>query len=109
MDISPFFITDEYGYSLCLDTGSDFCRDVFTSRADEGFEGSGYDWDALAAQFLNECMPYLIQYIIFDSEAGMFCAMSEDREVLEDLAKGLLELCVDKDRLADILSRAEHI
>ncbi|MBQ5316587.1 MAG: hypothetical protein J6I96_03430 [Oscillospiraceae bacterium] len=109
MDISPFFITDEYGYSLCLDTGEGFCREIFAAREHEGFEGSGYDWDALVAQYLNECMPYLIQYVIFDSEAGMFCAMSEDREVLEDLAKGLIELSQDKDRMADIFSRAEHI
>ena len=59
-------------------------QEVFDTRADEGFEGSGYDWSSLAQVFLGECCPDLKEKINFDPEADMFCACSADRDALAD-------------------------
>ena len=109
MDISPFYITEDEGYSLCLVTDGTFHPELFELRADEGFEGNGYDVEAIAVQYLNECAQYLIRDIIFDSEEGMFVAMSEEKEPLIDLAEGLTELFADEERSRDLFSRAEII
>ncbi|MBQ7990232.1 MAG: hypothetical protein IJ080_07715 [Oscillospiraceae bacterium] len=109
MNIEPFYIVEEEGFALCLETDGTFHPELFALRADEGFEGNGYDVEAVAVQYLNECAPYLIRDIIFDSEAGMFVAMSEEREPLEDLAEGLCELFADEEKAKDLFSRAEII
>lgn len=77
-EIAPFFWTEfENEFSVCLNVG-EYLQDVFDSRADEGFKGSGYDWENLAMVFIEEKIPDLIDKVEFDSEAGMFCALSKD-------------------------------
>ena len=109
MDISPFYIIEEEGFALCLITDGTFHPELFASRADEGFEGNGYDVEAIAVQYLNECAPYLIRDIIFDSEDDEFFALCEERAPLDDLAEGLTELFADEERSKDLFSRAELI
>ena len=57
-DIAPFMWVDHDNgtCSVILYVGN-YLVDVFETRADEGFEGSGYDWNSLALVFLEEKMP----------------------------------------------------
>jgi hypothetical protein len=82
--LKPFMIVDHSGksWSVILNAGS-YKADVFETRADEGFEGSGYDWASLAAVYLEEKLPELEGIVRFDPEADMFCAYSGNQEALE--------------------------
>ena len=52
--IEPFFWVDhDESASVCLNVG-EYLQDVFDGRADDGFEGNGYDRASLAQVFLNE-------------------------------------------------------
>ncbi len=97
--------------SFLLDIDDDIISEyesMFASREEEGFEGNGYDWEAIAVVYLNECAPELIPLLDFDSEAGMFCVYGEE-EPLTRFAEGFSEVAKDRDRLADLFSRAECI
>ncbi len=49
--ISPFFWSEcDNSASVCLEVGS-YRNEIFEARAEEGFEGSGYDWASLARVF----------------------------------------------------------
>ena len=106
-EIVPFLWVDhEDSASVCLNVG-EYIQDVFDTRADEGFEGSGYDWESLAQVFLKEKMPELIEKVNFDSEASMFCAYSEDKTALKDFIVGFKTACENKALITDLFSRAE--
>lgn len=47
----------------------------YYSRADEGFEGNGYDWASLASAYVDKQLPELVDIVKFDPEADMFCAL----------------------------------
>jgi len=106
--IKPFrFIDHDSGrVSLILNVGS-YKEEIFQTRAEEGFEGNGYDWGSLAAVFLEERMPQLADRIRFDPEADMFCAYSDNREALQSFAIGFKEACEDDAVIRDLFSRAE--
>ena len=58
--IKPFFwIEHENSVSVCLNVG-EYKAEIFQAREDEGFEGNGYDWGALAKVFLEEQKTELI-------------------------------------------------
>lgn len=82
-------------------------QEVFDTRANEGFEGSGYDWESLALVFLTEMCPYLQDKIDFDPEAGMFCAYSKDKDALADFILQFKKACEDRSLILDLFSRAE--
>lgn len=106
-EIAPFFwVGYQGGASVCLNAG-EYLQDVFAVRADEGFQGSGYDWESLAEIFLQEALPDLIDKIKFDSEAGMFSAYSNDVEALQKFACRFKNACEDKPFLLDLFQRAE--
>lgn len=105
--LSPFiWVEHASSVSVILNAG-EYKADLFAERADEGFEGSGYDWGSLAAVFLTEDMPELQAAVRFDPEAGMFCAYSSDREALYRFAAGFKAACEDDGRIRDLFSRAE--
>ncbi|WP_427107990.1 immunity 51 family protein [Lysinibacillus xylanilyticus] len=106
--LAPFFLVDHDGgsASLCLDVG-EYKQEVFETRADEGFEGGGYDWGSLAIVFLEEKMPELKGIVNFDSEASMFCAYSSDKKALEKFAISFKNTCEDESTITDLFSRAE--
>lgn len=107
--INPFFWVEyDEGTSVCLYAG-EYCSEVFDERADEGFTGNGYDWESLAMVFLNEKMSELEGIIDFDSEAGMFCAFSSDKEALKNFILLFKALCEDKQLMKEFLFRAELI
>ncbi len=94
------------GASVCLNVGT-YLQEVFDTCAEEGFEGSGYDWESLAKVFLEEKCPSLREKIGFDPEASMFCAYSKDKEALADFILQFQAACEDKPLILDLFSRAE--
>ncbi|MGE7941472.1 immunity 51 family protein [Lysinibacillus xylanilyticus] len=106
--IAPFFWVDRDSdsASLCLYVG-EYKQEIFDTRADEGFEGGGYDWESLAIVFLEEKMPELKGIVNFDSEASMFCAYSSDKKALEKFAISFKNTCEDESTITDLFSRAE--
>lgn len=85
----------------------EYIPDIFDSRAEEGFEGNGYDWESLANVFLQEECPELENKIHFDSESSMFVAYSQDAESLKKFILYFKETCENKDKILDLFSRAE--
>lgn len=106
-EIAPFiWVEHEASASVCLDVG-EYLQEVFRTRAEEGFEGIGYDWQSLAKVFLHEKLPDFVEKVKFDSEAGMFCAYSEDTGALQEFVLGFKNACENKDVILDLFSRAE--
>ena len=105
--LKPFFwVEGDTSVSLCLNV-SEFKAEVFDSRADEGFEGNGYDWGSLARVFMDEKTPHLAEDIDFDPEADMFVAYSKSPEALEEFALDFRAMCDDDEMIQDLFSRAE--
>ena len=72
-------------YSLTLDQ-SNFDKNIFTSRASDGITGTGYDYESLFRTFITGKLPHLSREFYYDSEAGMFCAYSDNKKSIEELA-----------------------
>lgn len=107
MEITPFFwVEHEETASVCLNVG-EYLQEIFDTRAEEGFEGGGYDWGSLAQVFLEEECSGLQDKISFDPEASMFCACSKDKEALADFILRFKRACEDKPLILDLFSRAE--
>nr|WP_277468312.1 MULTISPECIES: immunity 51 family protein [unclassified Paenibacillus] len=106
--MAPFKLISQAngGMSVILVVGS-YRQELFASRADEGFEGNGYDWASLAAVFLEEQMPQLQEQIHFDPEADMFCAYSSDGVALKAFITGFKRACENEELIRDLFSRAE--
>ena len=105
--IAPFFWVDhDESASVCLNVG-EYLQDVFDGRADDGFEGNGYDWASLAQVFLDEKCSHLLGKVDLDPEGSMFCAYSEDAEALVEFILKFKEACEDRELIADLFSRAE--
>jgi tetratricopeptide (TPR) repeat protein len=107
-ELAPFTLVshDNGSVSLILSVGG-YKNDIFEARAEEGFEGNGYDWASLAAVFLEEKMPELAATIHFDPEAGMFAAYTSDKEAMASFAKGFKQACENDALIRDLFSRAE--
>ncbi len=105
--IAPFFLVEhETSASICLEVG-DYKVDLFELRADDGFEGNGYDWESLATVFLKEQVPHLVDIVDFDSEASMFCAYSSNKDALIEFILKFKDACENKELIEDLFSRAE--
>jgi hypothetical protein len=110
--IEPFSWLDhgEGLFSLTLYTcfrESSYKDEVFATRADEGFAGTGYDWDVLSYVFLEEKLPELKDKIEYDSENNMFCVYSRDKEALQKFALEFKAACEDDTLIKDLFSRAK--
>ena len=106
-EITPFFwIEHEESASVCLNVG-EYLQEIFDTRADEGFEGNGYDWGSLAQVFLDEQCLDLQEKICFDPEGSMFCVYSKDKNALADFVLRFKKACEDKSFILDLFSRAE--
>jgi hypothetical protein len=106
--IKPFFWVEHENesISLCLDAG-EYKSEIFESRADEGFEGNGYDWASLALVFINEKMPDVKKFLNFDPEGGMFCVYSSNKDALKKFALEFKDACENNSLIMDLFSRAE--
>ncbi|WP_230661656.1 immunity 51 family protein [Psychrobacter sp. I-STPA10] len=108
--IAPFFwVEHDSSVSLCMGDVGDYKMDIFDSRAEEGFEGNGYDWASLASVFIEEKHPEWQEIINFDPEAGMFSAYTEieNKETLKAFALAFKQLCEDEQTMLDLFTRAE--
>ena len=106
-EITPFFwVEHEESASVCLNVG-EYLQEIFDARADEGFEGNGYDWGSLAQVFFDEQCSDLREKIDFDPEGSMFCAYSKDKNALADFILRFKKACEDKPLILDLFSRAE--
>lgn len=105
--IAPFrWVEHEGSASVVLEAGN-FRPEIFATRADEGFEGGGYDWASLAQVFLDERQPGLREVVQFDPEASMFCAYSSDASALRTFVTSFKATCEDDAVIQDLFSRAE--
>ncbi|MFD0589367.1 Imm51 family immunity protein [Paenibacillus sp. GCM10027627] len=106
--VSPFGLVSHSNgsISMILNVGK-YKDEIFQTRAEEGFEGNGYDWGSLAAVFLEEKMPHLVDIVRFDPEASMFAAYSDNREAILHFAIAFKEACEDDSFIKDLFSRAE--
>ena len=105
--IAPFswIALDDGIASVTLYTRERYKEEMFKTRKDEGFSGSGYDWESLAMQFIQENVPDLQQVISFDSEHLMFCAYSSDEDALKRFIFMFKEACENDAAITDIFSR----
>jgi hypothetical protein len=91
------------GYSLWLEAGTtdvdDFIREL-------GHEANGYFWEGVAELLVASEAPSLAERFSPDPEGGAFCAYSDDRAVLEDLAARLYKVATDKARLRQLVELA---
>jgi len=105
--IAPFFWSEhDNSASVCLEVGG-YRNEIFEAHAEEGFEGSGYDWASLAKVFLEEKQPQLIGTVKFDPEGSMYCAYSSDKEALKQFAIAFKEAVEDEALVHDLFSRAK--
>lgn len=105
--IHPFFwVEHDDSFSVCLEAGA-YKSEIFETRAEEGFEGNGYDWVSLALIFLQEQKPELKSLVKFDPEAGMFCAYASDAGALQDFILSFKTACEDETLIQNLFSRAE--
>lgn len=106
-NIKPFFwVVHENSFSACLNAGT-FKPEIFQTRADEGFEGNGYDWASLAKVFLKEQYADLTGQIKFDPEAAMCCVYSSNPDALKAFIIAFKEACENETLIQDVFSRAE--
>ena len=107
MKIQPFFwVESKMTASVCLSVG-EYKAEIFQAREDEGFEGNGYDWGALAKVFLEEQKTELIEIIKFDPEADMFCVYSSNPDALKSFIIAFKETCENETLIQDLFLRAE--
>jgi hypothetical protein len=89
--INPFGLVAHNSGSISMILGvGKYQTEIFQTRAEEGSEGNGYDWGSLAAVFLEEKMPHLVDFIRFDPEAVLSFAIAfkvacEDDSLMKDL------------------------
>ncbi|GAB5533783.1 MAG: hypothetical protein Rubg2KO_00320 [Rubricoccaceae bacterium] len=103
----PFILIDEDFRSLILsDTHMVSKQHIFHERADEGWEGNGYDWTSIAYVLLDEDLSDLKGKVSFDPEAGMLSAQGS-LEALKTFATEMQNVYNDDARIRDLLSRAE--
>ena len=106
--IEPFkWASGEEQYTFYLNVANGYLAEIFAKRAEDGFLGNGYDWEALAEIFLAEIYEGEDDSFEFDSEADTFVIYSEDGKSLSDFALAFKDACEDKELIADLFSRAE--
>jgi len=105
--IAPFTWDEHDGVaSVSLYTSHKYKKELFLTRENEGFLGSGYDWESLAKRFIQEEMPELQEVIDFDPEYMMFYAFSSDRDSLKRFILQFKEACEDNAVIVGIFSKA---
>lgn len=109
--IKPFHwieqTNSEFSLVLYVEDYSEKDELIFNTRADEGFEGNGYDWCAIAIVLIDEKLPELKNSLKFNPESDMFCVFSQDREALSMFAISFKEVCDNNTIMLDLFSRAK--
>ncbi|GAA2860033.1 hypothetical protein GCM10010443_22950 [Actinoplanes cyaneus] len=100
IEIEP---TESGGYSLWLEAGT---TDVDEIIHELGHEANGYFWEGVAELLVASEAPSLAGRFSPDPEGGAFCAYSDDRAVLEDLAARLHKVATEESRLRQLVDLA---
>jgi hypothetical protein len=95
--------TESGKYSLWLEAGT---TDVDGVIRELGHTANGYFWESVAELLAASEAPSLAGQFAPDSEAGAFCAYSDDRAALEDLAARLRKVTADEARLRQLVDLA---
>jgi len=95
--------TENSSYSLISSSFQEF----ETTFVKCGYEGGGYDWEAVARQTIRSLAPQLEKSINFDSEASMFCAYGEDKDALQELKKNLVDVFTSSELLKKTIQEAD--
>lgn len=106
MDFKPFiFCPSSNGIDASLIL-TDFEKSyIFEERADEGWEGNGYDWASIIDVLIQERMTEFKDKIKFDPEGSMFSAYGKTLDI-KAFGEKLLPLYNDDNILRDALKRA---
>ncbi len=107
-DLSPFKLSE-------IADGEDVTYYLSTSAFEEyeeafqecGYEGGGYDWEAIARQVIRAMAPDLEGRVRFDPEGSMFTAYGSDRDALLELAAKMQQVLADKQMLVDTINAAD--
>ena len=100
--IAPFRWLSEPGcYTLYLDAGL-LGNDSF---AKHNMSGSGYDWEKVAAAFLDAHFSFLKGKVTFDCEADLFSMYSKTKKPLRDFALAFRNAVSDADAFEELLGR----
>lgn len=91
-------------YSVTVDDLEEL-QYIFEGIEDEP-EGSGYDWEAIAKEFIKANFPDAKRKIKFDSEADMFYMYSSKEELLEEVITQLIEE-LEENQLKEYVMRAK--
>jgi hypothetical protein len=95
--------TESGRYSLWLEAGATDVDDVIREL---GHEPNGYFWEGVAEFLVASEAPSLEGRFSSDPEAGAFCAYSDDRAALEDLAARLRKVATEVARLRQLVEQA---
>lgn len=80
---------------------------VDTVIVEVGHEPNGPFWEAIAGLLISTQAPGLGGRFAFDSEAGAFCAVGQDREALERLETLLRSVISDQTRIRELIALAD--
>lgn len=105
--ITPFSYVENERTLLSLDCSSEYKKELFELRLQEGYVGNGYDWTSLAMTYIDKVKPNLEEWIKFDPEAGMFCAYSDNEELMREFAIGFKEACEDDNLIRKLFLQTE--
>lgn len=104
---SPFILIDGNFKALVLfDAHFEDRAHIFKERAEEGWTGNGYDWNAVAQAVIAEQLPQLADEFTFDSDANLL-SISGTIMNLTVLGHALKIVFDDDHILRDILFRAK--
>lgn len=107
--LNPFRISqpaDSDRSTLILYDGDmELVEDVFHGRNEEA---NGHGWQLLAESVVAKQLPHLASLIAFDSEGGMFVALSPDASALRELASELRNAFHDHSHLDRLISQMQH-
>ena len=105
--IKPFiFIEYENNYSLIL-TELLYKYNVFKRRLKWGFDGNGFAMRCLAKTFIKDNLPKAKDAINYDDESNMFCAYSNNKDILLEFAILFHDMCEDDDLIYKMFSKVK--
>lgn len=90
--------------SLLLDCGTTSADEAIAAS---GHEPNGYFWEGVATILVEQDLPDLEGAFDYDPEAGMFCAIGEDRAALERLGTAMAAVANDPARLTALVAAAQ--
>ncbi|GGV10747.1 hypothetical protein GCM10010182_33580 [Actinomadura cremea] len=95
--------TEPGAFSLLLDAGTTPV-DGLVEQLDH--EPNGYFWEGVARYLVSTEAGNLEGRFSYDPEGGMFCAYSDDRTALQELAALMSAVANDDDRMRSLITSA---